>query len=189
MKRSTLMIAGACIGAAALIAASRQPARMDAGSRSALDGMVSTEMSLVRRETAGIGEFQTTGGSSGATTIRVSIVRATSDRLVTSKYAYGVQLTIGGSGLTLDAGQAQRLIETIDRIEAARAEQPAEPFEAATVTFKDASGLSFWAQTASGNSSVSVQLRETSAALESLTPLRDLLAEAVKRIGDLRTKP
>lgn len=187
MKRSTLMIVALCAAGAALAAASRQPARLESGvSRSAIDGMLATENSLVRRETAAVGQLQSTGGPQGSTTIQASIVRASSDRLVTSKYAYGVRLTIGGQGVTLDVAQAQRLIETLDRVEAARAEQPAEPFEAATVTFKDPSGIAITAHALPEGASVALQLRDAGATLESLRPLRDLLAGAVQRINALR---
>jgi hypothetical protein len=186
MHRSTIIVAAACLAGAALIAASRQPVRTEGPQRSALDAMTATEMSLVRRETATVGEFTSPTGPNGPVTIRASIIRATSDRLVTSKYAYGVHLAIHTQSMTLDVSQAQRLVETIDRIEAARAEQPTEPFEVATVTFKDASGLSFTAQTASGVSTVAVQLRDAGAVLDSLKPLRDLLAQAVERVNNLR---
>lgn len=182
MKPSTLVL-GVCVAGAALLAAAMQPARTEGLHRSALDGMMATEMSLVRRELASVGELQSEGGNKGSTAIRAWIVRASSDRLVTSKFAYGVLLNVGGESVTLDVGHAQRLIETIDRVEAARAEPPGEPFESATVSYKDASGLWF---TATADGQATVKLRDTTASFDSLRPLRDLLDQAVKKIGDIR---
>src|SRR5690606_2465072 len=126
---------------------------------------------LVRREIASVGQLQSTGGPAGSTLIQASIVRASSDRLVTSKYAYGVRFTIGAGSVMLDVGQAQRLIDVLDRIEAARAEPPAEPFETAVVTFKDPSGVSITAYTGGEVGKASLQLRDSGATLDSLRPV------------------